>query len=144
MRYMPLRNASTTSPSSSIFSSLPSAIHPPPNAPLALGARAERRLGRLRDDRHVRRLRAFRSLARLEFNLGAFGERLEAAAADLRVVDEQVLAVLFGRDEPVALCIVEPLHGSGCHGKTPPLPIHERVGEVLSTTGTRSRVRRAV
>src|ERR1041385_153535 len=39
----------------------------------------------------------------------AVSERLEAAALDGRVTDEDVLLAVFGRDEAEALLIVEPL-----------------------------------
>src|SRR5204862_310253 len=70
----------------------------------------------LRDRDDVRRLGALLPLAGLELDLRALGERLEARAADLREVDEQVLPAVLGLDEPEALRVVEPLHGSGCHG----------------------------
>ena len=53
------------------------------------------------------------------FNLGALGERAEAAVvADLAVVGEEVLAAVIRRDEAEALAVVEPFHGAGlsCHG----------------------------
>src|SRR5205085_10493423 len=80
-------------------------------------ARAESSVPALRDGRHVRRLGTFFALARLELDLRAFGEGLEAIACDLRVVDKQILATFLRRDEPVALRIAEPLHGSSCHRK---------------------------
>src|SRR3972149_10016140 len=96
---MLLRRASTISPSSSIFSSLT----------------AITRLLLLGDRGDVRRLRALPALARLELHPGALCEGLEAVALDAGVVDEHVLAAFVGRDEAVALRVVEPLHGSGCH-----------------------------
>src|SRR5919204_6367444 len=113
MRYMPLRKASITSPSSSIFSSFPSAIHSPRScsARTSHGSAGRPRPVRgLRERRHVRRLGALVAFARLELDLRAFGQRPEAVTLDLRVMDEQVLAALLGRDEPVALRIAEPLH----------------------------------
>src|ERR671927_214234 len=118
---MPLRKASTTSPSSSIFSSFPAtftsfrASRPPRPAD---GADAD--LKRLADRDDVGRFGALRPLARLELHLRTLGQGLEALACDLRVVDEQVLAALGGLDEPVALRVVEPLHGSGRHVHTSP------------------------
>src|SRR5688500_1755198 len=53
-------------------------------------------------------------------DLRALGERLEAVAGDARVVHEQVLALIVGRDEAEALVVAEPLHGSGCHFVFPP------------------------
>src|SRR3954470_17461554 len=110
MRYIPLRNASTTSPSSSIFASLPSAIVTrPPSRWSPPGPRP---------------------LARLVLDLRALSERLEARARDLRMMDEQVLAALFGGDEPVALRVVEPLHSASCHRKNTSLTSYfERVGK---------------
>src|SRR6476646_5195300 len=48
-------------------------------------------------------------------DLGALGERAVPIGVDRRVVDEEVLAGLVGRDGPKALLIAEPLHGSGGH-----------------------------
>src|SRR3954471_10008869 len=84
----------------------------------------------LRDRRHVGRLRALRPLARLVLDLRALSERLEARAGDLRMMDEQILAALFGGDEPVALRVVEPLHSASCHRKNTSLTKYfERVGK---------------
>src|SRR5919198_3683492 len=117
---MPLRKASTTSPSSSIFSSFPATFTSFPTSahPASGGVGADDQ--RLADRDDVGRLGALRPLARLELHLRTLGQGLEALARDLRVVDEQVLAALGGLDEPVALRVVEPLHGSGRH-VTPPL-----------------------
>src|SRR5205809_7703307 len=52
-------------------------------------------------------------------HLRALGERLEAAALDRAVVDEQILAVVIRRDESEALLVAEPLHGS-CGHVVPP------------------------
>src|SRR5688572_26565250 len=70
--------------------------------------------------RDVRCLRSFLSLDDLKFDAIALGERLEAVGLDRAEVDEDVGASL-ARDESVALCIVEPLHGAGdaCHGALP-------------------------
>src|SRR5689334_9084955 len=97
IRNMPFRNDSVISPSSSTFSSFaliraPSAHH---------------------GDR--RGLGPLLALPRLKAHLGAFGQALVAGAADLAVMDEQVLAALVGLNEPVSLGVVEPLHSSGCH-----------------------------
>src|SRR5919197_5420621 len=126
---MPLRKASTTSPSSSIFSSFPATFtsfrtHARPAR--ADGAGADHL--RLADRDDVGRFGALRPLARLELHLRTLGQGLEAFARDLRVVDEQVLAAFFGLDEPVALRVVEPLHGSGRH-ITPPLLAIDRGGQ---------------
>src|SRR4051812_13836197 len=82
----------------------------------------------LRDRRHVCRLRALRPLARLVLDLRALGEGLEARAGDLRMMDEQILAALFGGDEPVALRVVEPLHSASCHRKNTSLTKIFRTG----------------
>src|SRR5207247_8181658 len=103
MRYMPLRKASITSPSSSIFSSLPSAIHSPSRRSARTRRRRRQRRYVLCDGGHIGRLRALCTLARLELDLRTFGEGLEAVSCDLRVVDEQILATILGRDETVAL-----------------------------------------
>src|SRR6266849_10979859 len=67
----------------------------------------------LRND--IDRIGALLALARLVLDLGTLGQRLEAVAGDVRVMHEEILAAVLGRDEPVALGIVEPLDGSGCH-----------------------------
>src|SRR5262249_28820974 len=77
-------------------------------------------LNQLGDGGDVRRLGALRALALVERDPCAFGERLEALAGDVAVVHEQVLRPLIRADEAVALAVVEPLHGSVCHEKTPP------------------------
>src|SRR5688500_6514224 len=102
MRNIPLRIASTTSPSSSIFSSFSAMMVSVLNG----------------DD--VERLGALLTLPRLELDLGALGEGLEALAADAGVVDEEILTPVLRCDEAVALRIVEPLDCSCCHRNTPP------------------------
>src|SRR5437867_3265112 len=84
--------------------------------------------------RDVERFDAFAALALRELHLCTFGERLEAVPRDVAVMNEEVLTALVGRDEPVPLRIVEPLHGSGCHRKTPPCQTHERAGKALCAT----------
>src|SRR3954469_21296906 len=64
---------------------------------------------------HVRRIRALGPGLGVVADLRALRERLEAAPGDGAVVHEQVLALIVGRDEPEALLVAEPLHGSGCH-----------------------------
>src|SRR3954466_3537182 len=64
---------------------------------------------------HVRRGGALGTHLGLVADLRTLGERLEAAAGDARVVDEQVLALVVGGDESEALLVAEPLDGSGCH-----------------------------
>src|SRR4051794_12825449 len=92
--------ASTISPSISIFSSLGTAV-------------------RL-DQADVHRLRSLVTDFLLVLHLGVLGQALEALAVDARVVHEKVAVALVGRDEAIALLIVEPLHGSGRH--VVPLP----------------------
>src|SRR5262245_22683297 len=72
------------------------------------------------DDGDVLPLRALGAPLGLELDLRALGERLEAVAADRRVVDEDVLAAVARGDEAVALRVVEPLHSSCCHRNPPP------------------------
>ena len=44
----------------------------------------------------------------------ALGKRAIAVADDRAVMDEHVLGVIIGRDEPKALLVAEPLHDSSC------------------------------
>src|SRR5207244_1686851 len=91
------------------------------------GARRSPSHRRLAGDRgHAGRLRAFLALAGLVLDPGSLVEGLVALAGDLREVDEQVLAALVRRDEPVTLRSVEPLDGTGSHVNTS-LTTHERV-----------------
>src|SRR6266404_5972237 len=76
----------------------------------------------LRDDLHVARFGTLRALFELELDLRPFGERLVTVACESAEVDEDVLRSFCGLDEPVALRVVEPLDGSGCHGERPPRP----------------------
>src|SRR5665647_2628812 len=80
------------------------------------------RMPLLRSERNVLGLRAFCALGLFELDLRALSEGLVAIAADGAEMDEHVLATGVGGDEAIPLCIVEPLDGSGCHRKTPPLP----------------------
>src|SRR5262245_36656116 len=118
MRNIRLRRASTTSPSISIFSSLP-VIAPP----LSFSSAGDL----LGDGRDVGRFGALCALARLVLDTRAFGERLEALADDVRVVHEKILRAFVRGDETVPLAVVEPLDGSAGHKKTPPSPSDERV-----------------
>src|SRR6185436_16656220 len=84
----------------------------------------------LRDRNHVGRLGALLPLAGLVLDLRALCEGAEARGVDLRVVDEQILTALLGGNEPVALRVVEPLHGASCHLETHlPYQYSERVGK---------------
>src|SRR5204863_9765878 len=64
---------------------------------------------------HVCCSRTLGPLLGVEADLRALGERLEAAALDGGVMDEEILAGIIGRDETEALVVVEPLHCSCCH-----------------------------
>src|SRR5919198_81902 len=96
---------------------------PPSPARAARAAAAAARFDRLRSARSLTAC----SRARLAIVWGfleairVLGERLVALADDRAVVDEQILAAFVGDDEAVPLVGVEPLYGSGCHRKTPPL-----------------------
>src|SRR4051812_21214477 len=83
----------------------------------------------LGDELDVLRLGSLCTLGAVELDLRALGERLVALSDDRAVVDEQVLAAALGLDEAVALGVVEPLHGSSCHIKTPPHAMKERAEE---------------
>src|SRR5579872_491081 len=112
---MPLRNASTTSPSNSSFSSFSTMALPFRRAGGHARTRARRGLlADVGDHAHVLGLRALVACRDVVLDLRAFGERLEALAADRAEVDEDVLTPVAGADEAEALRVVEPLHGSGC------------------------------
>src|SRR5918999_566819 len=104
-RNIVLGRASVTSPSISIFSSFGNC------SPLAGPAGRRPSL----DPLDVDRLRALVAGFLLVGNLGVLLQRLEPVAADARVMDEQVAIALVRSDEPVALLVVEPLHGPGRH-----------------------------
>src|SRR5437899_4589004 len=70
------------------------------------------------EDGDVCRLGALWPLGRLELDLVALLQRLEAAAGDCAEMDEQILSTAVGRDEAEPLRVVEPLHSSGCHEHT--------------------------
>src|SRR6476469_10962686 len=72
----------------------------------------------LRDGDDVPRLGALSSLSTLKLDLRTLCKRLVAVAGDSAVVDEHVLATVRGGDEPVPLCVVEPLDGPSCHKNT--------------------------
>src|SRR6185295_8564328 len=65
----------------------------------------------------VRCLKTLRAAGHLELDLVTFGQGLETLSLDGAVVDEDVLSA-FLRDEPITLCVVEPLHLSLCHPAT--------------------------
>src|SRR5262249_49122433 len=74
-----------------------------------------------------------------ELDLRALGQRLEALAADRAEMHEHVLTAITRSDEPKALRVVEPLHGSGCHTNTSSHPTQERAKEAHDApTDTRS------
>src|SRR5437660_6269296 len=114
---MPLRNASTTSPSNSTFSScsfnLTSSRSVLWKLSAAQGA-ADNPSPRSQNG-DVGGLRALRPLRRVELDLVAVFQRLEAAAGDGAEMDEQIVSTAVRRDEAESLRIVEPLHSSGCH-----------------------------
>src|SRR3954447_4437292 len=82
-------------------------------------------------------LGTFRALLDLVLDLGAFGEALEALTGDRAEVHEDVVAAVGLRDEAVALRVVEPLHGSGCHVFHLPATSRTCSGGVIATS-TRS------
>jgi|SRR5690349_4432307 hypothetical protein len=65
--------------------------------------------------RDVCSLHAFGAALRFEADLLAFSEALEAVAANFGEVREQVVTAVIRGDEAEALCIVEPLDGTGIH-----------------------------
>src|SRR5438046_8405075 len=65
---------------------------------------------------YVDRLRALVAALLFIGDLGVLLEALEARSVDPGVVDEQVSIAFIGCDESVALLVVEPLDGTGCHG----------------------------
>jgi hypothetical protein len=62
-------------------------------------------------------LRAFSALADLELDSLILFEGAEAAALDLRVMNEDVIRTAVGGDEAEAFFAVEPFHSSLCHIK---------------------------
>src|SRR5688572_16587701 len=73
-----------------------------------------------RELRDVLGRRALLALHRVELDAIAFGEGLEPAALNRRMMDEQILRSVFGRDEPETLVVVEPLHcACRTHCRTP-------------------------
>src|SRR5581483_1301283 len=64
---------------------------------------------------NVRGLQALRATVDVERHLLTFRQRAEAVSLDRSVVAEHVLAPAVLRDEPKALRVVEPLHGTSCH-----------------------------
>src|SRR3954452_1505094 len=88
----------------------------------------------------VRGVRVLRAVLRVVADLGALAQRPEAAAHDAAVVDEDVLALVVGRDEPEALVVAEPLDGSGGHGVPPGSCVQTKRGrcgrQLLRNAGT--------
>src|SRR3954468_1367561 len=110
-RNIVLGRASETSPSISILSSLlriTSLLDP------AAKARSALQLG------HVHGLGTLVARFFVVGDLAVLLERLEARAVDAGVMDEQVAVALVGRDEPVTLLVVEPLHRTGGHASSLP------------------------
>src|SRR4051794_35009978 len=71
----------------------------------------------------VRCSRALLTLLLVVAHLRALSKRLEAAALDRRVMNEEVLTAFIRSDEAEALVVVEPLNGSCCHVSFPPLRV---------------------
>src|SRR2546421_1941819 len=111
-RNMVLGRASVTSPSISIFSSFATRTSLFRSPARSAGPELRRRRSDLRD---VDRLRALVARLLVVGDLGVLLKRLEAASVDACVMDEEVTVALVGRDEAVALLVVEPLDGSGRH-----------------------------
>ena len=61
--------------------------------------------------------RTLRALRHIELHLLTLSQGLEAGALYGRMMDEYVLAAIFGRDKSKALAIVEPLDSSSYHGE---------------------------
>src|SRR4051794_6513717 len=74
---------------------------------------------------NVRRGRALLTLLLVVAHLRALSQRLEAAALNRRVMNEEVLAAFIGGDEAEALVVVEPLDGSCCHVVLPSVCVCE-------------------
>src|SRR5262245_3396253 len=83
---------------------------------------------------------ALRALLGVIRDARALGEGAESVTGDAGEMDEEVLAGLVGRDEPEALVVAEPLHGTGrhvlyLHGgrvlRTPMMPWHSNCGRAL-------------
>src|SRR5215216_848174 len=143
----PTRTAPASSRRPSASSATPdSAARPIPSRTTAKATascrRASRRhgsraSGQNSDGAHVGGVRALGALFLLVFDLRALGKRLEAAAGDRGVVDEEVLASVVWFDEAVALVVAEPLHGSSGHSG-PPVDGAARRGGCWATTANRS------
>src|SRR3954447_9459908 len=94
---------------------------------------------RFSDDEYVRGLQPLRATRHFEFDLSAFGERLETLALDRAEVDEHVFAG-FSRDEAESLRVVEPLDGTGClHGCLSPFCCAARSERSLANNGIGKR-----
>src|SRR3954454_11476357 len=83
---------------------------------------------------YVRRIRALGPALGVVADLRALGQRLEAAPGDAAVVHEHVLALVVGRDEPEALVVAEPLHGSSRHLMPPGCVCRRNAGGAGATT----------
>ena len=69
---------------------------------------------------HVCGLKSFRTFSNIEFDVVAFGQRLEAFALDSRVVDEYIITTVM-LDKAKALGVVKPLYFACCQLFSPPL-----------------------
>src|SRR3954447_13794616 len=87
----------------------------PPRRPRAASGASDGVEHRRSDGAHVGGVRALGALLDLVLDLRALRERLKAAAGDRGVMHEHVLALIVGRDEPVALVVAEPFHDSRGH-----------------------------
>ena len=99
----------------------PAALTRPENVEGAGGAAVRRRpLPRTQsaDWRHVDGFGTLGPFSRLVLDARAIRQCAKAGGHDVRVVHEQVLPAFVGRDEAVALRVVEPLHGPGRHPAT--------------------------
>src|SRR2546423_4836249 len=130
-RNIVLGRASETSPSISILSSLP-------KLPFCAATFPE---GRLQLG-HVDGLGALVPGLLVVGHLGVLLERLEPRAVDARVMHEKVSVALVGRDEPVALLVVEPLDRTGRHAFDLPLSLPRPVSRTIpATAATCFRIR---
>ncbi len=67
----------------------------------------------LRD--YIGRARAFSALSYLELNLLAFAKTGVAGRLDLRVVYEQVIGAVIGRDKSITFSLVKPFYCTCTH-----------------------------
>ena len=58
----------------------------------------------------VLRLKPLGALGDFERNLIVFAQGFESLRLNGRMVNKQILTTVFGRDETIPFCVVEPLH----------------------------------